>query len=289
MNSTLGACLVVCMCVCICVSVYVAVRVHMQMRVHAPQNDRHRCLPISAGILTHYAPKTLSHTLQSYKAAGLLNVLQDVFVIIQHSSRAVDERRVCEFFNVRYVLMNDNGHMASGFRAIYDHARHDVLLFLENDFILHEDQTCDDVSAFFDCSLRFLSNGYDVVRARSRAWPGDPNYAVLHHDDNKPLLTTHMSESMYWEPHPHRVHVDKIFLLSNTVLGPWYTSTAAYCNYTNNPFLCRRSFFTTAILPHLVFGENIEDRLTPIWATMPYKCVFGPGLFTHDRSFDGHS
>jgi hypothetical protein len=58
---------------------------------------------------------------------------------------------------------------------------------------------------------------------------------------------------------------------------------------TNNPYLCKRSFFKNEIYPHLFFGENIEDRLMTIWSKKDYKCVFGPGLFTHNRAYDGHS
>ena len=81
--------------------------------------------------------------------------------------------------------------------------------------------------------------------------------------------------------------ISKIYHIRGS--GIWYTSSAKSCNYTNNPYLCKRSFFKNEIYPHLFFGENIKDRLMNIWSKKDYKCVFGPGLFTHNRAYDGHS
>jgi len=43
------------------------------------------------------------------------------------------------------------------------------------------------------------------------------------------------------------------------------------------------------VLPYIEFGKTLETELTAAWASNEYKCVFGPGLFTHDRSYDGHN
>jgi len=249
-------------------------------------------LPISAGLLTYFAPKTLKHTLNTYKDSGFLDCIDDFFVVIQKSERQMLEKKVCEEFDVRYILLPDNGKMASGFKAIYENAKHNVLLFLENDFIIKASHNT--VHNFLLNSLHFLSDkGCDIVRGRSRYQGGEPNYAYTYWKDESPstfINHTHLSECIYWDPHPEKTYPSKISRIS-PVKGndKWYKTSSKSCNYTNNPFLCKRDFFATEIAPHLVFGENIEDRLTPIWANQNYTCVFGPGLFTHDRSYDGHS
>jgi hypothetical protein len=248
--------------------------------------------PLSAGILSYFAPKTLEHTLQSYKDSGLLDAVEDVFVILQKSERQEQEKKVCDSFGVRAILMETNGRMASGFRAIYDHAKMDILLPLENDFAVYA--TRDDVDSFLTNALYFLrEKGYDIVRGRSRKNAGVPNTAVeLWKDEPSHTFInhTHLAECIYWETDPDLVYPSKIQkILPKDGSDAWYLSTSASCHYTNNPFLCTKSFFARAILPHLVDGENIEDKLTPLWSKESYKCVFGPGLFTHDRSFDGHS
>jgi hypothetical protein len=248
--------------------------------------------PISAGILSYFAPKTLEHTLQSYKDSGFLDAVDDVFVVLQKSDRQAQEKEVCDTFGVRSVLLETNGRMASGFRAIYEHAKNEVILPLENDFAIYT--TRDAVDSFLSNALYFINEkGYDSVRGRSRANGGVPNYALERWKDEPPhtfINSTFLSECIFWEKNPELVYPSKIQrIASKNGSAAWYTSDSRSCNYTNNPFLCTKEFFTKAILPHLVDGENIEDRLMALWAKQSYKCIFGPGLFTHDRSFDGHS
>ena len=248
-------------------------------------------IPISAGILSYFAPKTLEHTLQSYKDSGFLDAVEDVFVVLQKSDRQAQEKEVCDSFGVRAILLETNGRMASGFRAIYDHAKMDILLPLENDFAIYT--TPDQVNSFLSNALYFLEKGYDIVRGRSRANPGEPNWAVQYWKDESPhtfIHHTHLAECIFWEKDPELVYPSKIQRIPpKNGTDAWYTTTSQSCHYTNNPFLCTKEFFSSAILPHLIHGENIEDRITGIWSKQSYKCVFGPGLFTHDRSFDGHS
>ena len=247
-------------------------------------------IPISAGVLTYFAPKTLRNTLETYKKAGFLDIVEDFFVVIQKSDRQLLEKEVCDSFGVRSVLLSTNGRMASGFRAIYENARTDVILPLENDFVIQASQ---EVKPFLTNALYFLDQGYDIVRGRSRKNAGVPNYASDFWSKESPhtfMHHTHLCECSHWEDDPDLVYPSKIQKVRpQDGSEAWYTTDARSCNYTNNPFLCKKEFFAKAILPHLVDGENIEDRLTPIWSTKAYSCVFGPGLFTHDRSYDGHS
>ena len=247
-------------------------------------------LPISAGILTYYAPKTLKHTLQTYKDSGFMDCIDDLFVVIQKSDRQQREIEVCKAMNVRYIPLKTNGHMASGFKAIYQYARNDILLFLENDFVTYTSKK--EVKEFLWNSIYFLHKGCDIVRGRSRINAGVPNYSYQNdRNKSKDILvnSSHLSESIYWEQEPEKVYPSKIKKVEPLVGHQhWYTSSSKSCNYTNNPYVCKREFFKYAILPHLIDKENIEDRLTSIWSKQNYTCVFGPGLFTHDRSYDGH-
>jgi hypothetical protein len=248
--------------------------------------------PISAGILSHFAPKTLEHTLQSYKESGFLDALEDVFVVLQNSERQGQEKKVCDSFEVRAVLLPTNGRMASGFRAIYEHAKMDIILPLENDFAVYMDK--DTVDSFLRNALYFIrEKGYDYLRARSRYNSGLPNYGENLGKTESPdtfVNHSHLVECIYWLKDPDVMYASKIQRIT-PIHGSesWYVSSSASCNYSNNPFLCTKDFFAKAILPHLVHGENIEDRLTPLWTKESHSCVFGPGLFTHDRRFDGHS
>jgi len=245
---------------------------------------------ISVGILSHYAPKTLHHTLQTYKTAGMFDMTDDIFVVIQNSSRQDEEKKVCDSFEVRAICLPDNGKMAWGFKTIYEQAKYDHILFLENDFIINTSK--EDTIRFFHNCIYFLTEmNADIVRGRSRKSPGQPNYAM--HLSRRPAAQiandTHLSECIYWLEDPEKVYTEQIKRITPKIEGDkWYVSSSKYCNYTNNPYACSKEFFKNAILPYISFGKTIETELTQSWSHQHYRCVFGPGLFTHNRLFDGH-
>ena len=247
---------------------------------------------LSIGILSYYAPKTLQNTLSTYKKAGLFELTDDLFVVLQMSNRQAAEKEVCDSFGVRSVCLPDNGKMAWGFKAIYENARHDHILFLENDFIISESPV--QTTNFIKNALYFINScGADVVRGRSRKNPGEPNYAYQYLRQipvTNFVNNTHLSECIFWVDHPEQIYPSRIGKVDPKEGSElWYTTTSRYCNYTNNPYVCTKDFFKKAVLPYIEFGKTLETELTAAWASNEYKCVFGPGLFTHDRSYDGHN
>jgi len=245
---------------------------------------------ISIGILTFFAPQTLDYTLTTYKKSGLLDLTDDVFVIIQNSIKQKEELAICEKYKIRSICLIDNGRMASGFKAIFENAKYDIILFLENDFVNYNDSNY--TKTFLINADHFISTGEaDIVRARSRTNPGDPNYAYIHLKNICPKdfnENSHLSECIYWEKYPNLIYSDKIVLINPLIeQDDWFKSSSKYCNYTNNPFLCTKDFFKCAILPYIEFGKDIEPELASIWRSKNYCCVYGPGLFTHDRKCDG--
>jgi len=245
---------------------------------------------ISFGILSFMAPKTLEHTLSTYKKSGLLNLSDDIFVVIQFSTKQNNEVEVCKKFGIRSICLPDNGRMAWGFKAIFENARHEHILFLENDFVNKNSDIA--TKEFIENSIYFIDElNADIVRGRSRKDPGDPNYAYLnlrHIPPESFCNNTHLSECIFWVEHPEVVYPSQISkIISCAGSSDWYSTSSRYCNYTNNPFICKKTFFKHAILPFIEFGKDLEPELTPVWSSQNYKCVFGPGLFTHERSFDG--
>jgi len=242
-------------------------------------------MKISIGILSYNAPSTLKNTLLSYKNSRLIEETDDIFCILQNSKKQEEEENICSQFSVKSIKMPDNGLMASGFREIFNNAKNEIILFLENDFCTYCDQK--EVKYYLENAIYFLNkNTADLVRGRSRKNPGHPNYAKMNLSQIPPssfIKSKHLSECMYWVEHPELVYPDKI----TKIKEDWYMTSSASCNYTNNPYMCKKDFFYNAIYPYLKNGENIEKTLTPIWSQKNYKCIFGFGIFTHDRK-DGH-
>ena len=248
-------------------------------------------IDISLGILSYNAPDTLEQTLSTYKNSSLLDISNDVFAILQKSDKQDKEAQVCEKYNIRYIKLPDNGKMASGFKAIYENAKNEIIVFLENDFVNYS--TKQETINFFNNSIYFIKEqNADLIRARSRKNAGEPNFGIQlfsnipqHEFGNH----THLSECIYWIDNPDIVYPEKIKKIKSLIGNDdWYTSSSKNCNWTNNALVTSKTFFKNAILPDLLTGsDDIENTFTPIWAQKDYKCVFGPGLFTHYR-LDGH-
>jgi GT2 family glycosyltransferase len=240
---------------------------------------------LSIGILTYNAPDTLEHTLSTYSA--LLEYTDDVFVVSQHSTRQPEEEAICQRYKIRCISLSDNGKMGSGFRAIYEHANYNYILFLENDFCNYT--TKEETRAYLDTALDVLQNhGVDSVRGRSRTNPGDPNYSMQYYRDIFQYLSRdemiskyyfYLSESMYWLD-PAREYPEYI----RELIPGWLVSSSKYCQYTNNPYICSKAFFERAILPYATPGSDIETAgIVDGWFNGNYTCVFGHGIFTHKR------
>jgi hypothetical protein len=186
--------------------------------------------------------------------------------------------------------MPDNGRMASGFKAIYENAHNDIIVFLENDFVNYS--TKQEALDFFNNSIDFINNkSIDLIRARSRKNSGEPNYGkqmFSHIPTNDFVNHPYLLDCLYWLDDPELVYPSKIQKI-NPLIGDdkWYLSSSKSCNWTNNAFVTSKKFFRDAVLPHLFGSDDIETSFTPIWSQQDYKCVCGPGLFTHYR-LDGH-
>jgi len=241
---------------------------------------------ISIGILTYSAPNTLENTLTTYRRSGLLELTDDLFVVINYSTLQSEEEAVCKKFNLRYISLQTNTLMAGGFRTIFENAKYETILFLENDFMIGRAVSKETTASFINQSILFLNAGYDIVRGRRRDNAGYPNHAHI----NLPSLPNesmadheHLSETMYWMTDPEQMFPDKITRIQG--INPdekWYTTSSYSCAYTNNPYMCTKDFFRKAILPYLPMVGHIEDTIIPHWRGGNHKCVFGPGLFTHN-------
>ena len=245
---------------------------------------------ISLGLLSYNAPNTLKQTLQTYKDSGLLDISNDVFAVIQKSDKQDEEVKVCENYNIRFIKMPDNGKMASGFKAIYENAKNEIIVFLENDFVNYA--TKQESIDFFKNSINFIEHqNVDLIRARSRKNSGEPNNGrqlFSHIPPNEFVNHKYLADCAYWLDNPEVIYPEKIQKLTPLIGNDdWYTSSSKSCNWTNNALVTSKQFFKEAVLPHLSGSDNIEDSFTYIWAEQDYKCVFGPGLFTHYR-LDGH-
>jgi hypothetical protein len=242
---------------------------------------------LSAGILTYRSPVTLKNTLLSYKANGLLEIIEDIFCIIQPSEKAEEEIAVCKDFNVRSILMESNGKMAWGVKRVFEEAKHENVLFLECDFRCLESRNT--VKELLTQCIHFLeTKAANVVRLRSLKNPGHPIQAILLKGNEfrnfetvrQLYLCTHYLED------PHRIFPEHVQLVQEA--PRIYKMSSKNCCYTNNPTITTKAFYTKNILPYIHFGGHLEPEIGDDWADRNnHTILITAGLFTHIR-MDGH-
>lgn len=238
---------------------------------------------LSIGILTHNAPNTLHHTLQSYQNNGLLDLTDDILVWIQQSNNAVNEKNVCNSFNIKSNISDVNGRHGTGFKGLVDNAKYEHIILLENDFLLVEARN--KTQQILESAMDLISNkDIDCVKLRSRHNPGDPNWGItIRGRELQPEFgsISHLSESIYWDNNPEITYSHYIQKLQDTPL--WYTSSSRYCNFTNNPCMYSKDFYKYHIYQFCTYNVDVETMATPWWFTQDFKCAFGEGLFKHAR------
>ena len=236
-------------------------------------------LPISICILSWKNEKTLENTLKSYQKNGLLNLSDDVTILFQEVSEK--DIAIANKYKVKYIGLQENIGIGKGIIHLFENAKYEEVLFLENDWELIE--TSQKVIEQIQSGLDFLKKGYDVVRFRSRKNPGHPLHSKRHqgkeldyYDDWHKVTSPHLLESMHWLD-PDKEFPDKI-----QKDGDFFITTSRWANWTNNPFLLKRSFYLNQLTPFSGEGVHFEKNIASWWVQQNFKIAQGEGLFTHN-------
>ncbi len=235
--------------------------------------------PISICILSWNSTKTLENTLKSYKKNGLLEISDDVTILFQEVTDI--DVRLAKKYGVKHIGCQENIGIGKGIIMLFENAKYENVLFLENDWELVEKQetTFKEISKALD----LLNEGYDVVRFRSRKKPGYPLYSLAYKgkeleyfDDWHQVTSPHLLESLHWLD-PAKEFPDKI-----QKQGDFFVTTSRWANWTNNPFLVKKSFYLTTLTPFAGEGVHFEKNIAPWWVKQNFKIAQGEGLFMHN-------
>mgnify|MGYP000232577614 FL=1 len=93
----------------------------------------------SIGILTWKSPLTLKNTLESYRKNGLLQLTDDITVFAQDVS--VEDIEVAEEYGIPSIIgIRENIGIGKAFNRLFEDAKYDKVMILENDWVLIEDK-----------------------------------------------------------------------------------------------------------------------------------------------------
>lgn len=236
-------------------------------------------LPISICILSWNSAKTLQNTLKSYRKYGLLDISDDVTILFQEISDK--DQKLVEKYGIKHIGLKQNIGIGKGISRLIENAEYDTILFLEHDWELIENKKV--LLERIESGLSLLQNGFDIIRYRSRKKPGYPVHSMQHkgnelnyYDTWHKVTSPHLLETLYWLD-PAKSFPDKIHKL-----GEYFVTTSRWANWTNNPFLLRKEFYTKNIQDVAVSSEHFERDIAEWWVKQNFKIAQGEGLFTHN-------
>ena len=235
-------------------------------------------LPISICILSWKSGSTLKNTLRSYKKYGLLEMVDDIVILFQEVSE--EDKKTAEKYKVKYIGLKENIGIGKGMKMLAENASTENILFLEHDWELIEEKSF--VFSHIKGGLDLLDSGFDVVRYRSRKNPGYPLISIRnkgkeldYYDDWHECTSPHLLESLHWLD-PAVEFPDKI-----QKQGEYFVTTSRWANWTNNPYLVKKSYLLEKILPFSGESVSLERNIAAWWVKQDFKIAQGEGLFTH--------
>lgn len=275
-------------------------------------------VPVSVGILSYKAPKTIDATLQAYRQKKFLELFPEVKLFFQCVSD--EDVKISQKYGLEYMGRSDNIGIQNGMRWVVENLKSDYVLYLENDCPLVVDVAT--AKAEITRAVSCLESGQiDMMRLRSRFTPGEQFadvykyttvYTPLEIDERfvptdevqiaprskvsrclKRLFYPSyamrmMGRSLYIEKHPEKRFPDYIKKTDDGM----YIVDSMVINWTNQSILTTKKFFLEMLeyadahpLSRTVNG--MQDMEKPLncrwWRKQHFRIGVSDGLFTHKR------
>jgi len=235
-------------------------------------------LPISIGILSWRSGQTLVDTLTTYYENGLLDLVDNVYILFQEVSE--EDRLIANHFEIPFIEKQNNIGIGKAFIELTQVAKHDNVLILEHDWKL-----CEPLEVTYSrlkSGIDLLENNYQCVRYRHRVKPGYPHFSFKHmgkeleyYDEEIECTSPHLLDSLHWLD-PAERFPDKI-----QKQGEYFVTTSRWGNWTNNPCLYKKEFYLSTVNQFTGNGIDLEGNISRWWAKQDFKVAHGEGLFTH--------
>ena len=125
-------------------------------------------VPVSVGILSYKAPKTIDATLHAYRQKNFLKLFPEVKLFFQCISD--EDVEISRKYDLEYMGRPDNIGIQNGVRWVVENLKSDYILYLENDCPLITDAAT--AQREISRAVKYLAQGkIQVMRLRSRFFP----------------------------------------------------------------------------------------------------------------------
>jgi hypothetical protein len=236
-------------------------------------------LPISIGILAWNSGQVLVDTLTTYYNNGLFDIVNDTTILFQEFNE--QDYQIAKHFGLDVIGLQNNIGIGKAFIKLTENGKTDNILVLEHDWNLIENEATTFIR--LQSGIEMLNNGYDVIRYRHRAQPGNPHFSFRHkgveltyYDDEIGATSPHLLDSLHWLD-PSIEFSDKIQKNND-----YFVTTSRWGNWTNNPCLYKKQFYLDIVKPFAGEGIELEGNISRWWAQENYKVAHGEGLFKHN-------
>lgn len=266
-------------------------------------------LPVSVGILSYKAHKTIDKTLEQY--GDFLSYFEEAKVFFQCFSE--QDKEIAEKYRIAYEGRPDNVGIQGGMRWVAENLKCDYILYLENDIQLLTDIPTALVE--IEKAMNLMANGQaEVVRLRSRFQPGEQFCDVekytrifkpvsIHPDfqeffkikKTNPVLKylrpmkarKLLARSLYIEKYP-----EQLFPKYIRKEGDFYFADSSSLNWTNNAIITKKDFLLKLLdyadaHPSSRTVGGMQDFEKPLncrwWRKQRFNIAISEGIFTHQR------
>jgi hypothetical protein len=266
------------------------------------------CLPIGLGILSWKGHDSLSVSLETYRAKGLLDYVQEKAIFLPE--QRPQETTLATSYGLDIYGHPQNLGILGGFKALAQSLTSDIIVMVENDCPLIVDTPL--MQQQLITAYQMIQSGKaDIVRLRSRQYPGQDwgvnrKYRTLYPPENaswtqKMMMTCWRAlrpeKAMRlagWSVYENAQEAQKFPHITNYHADQdAYLLDSAFMTWTNQSIMVRKDFFLNKIIAYAenapttrrINGfRNLEIEMnSDYWRTGGFKIWIPQGIFTHKR------
>jgi hypothetical protein len=255
-----------------------------------------RMKDITIGILAWNSRKTLTHTLNSYKQNGLLDIVHP-FIYFQERTPELDAYAATHGIN-DVIGTPENRGIFNAFLEMLLHTKTKYFIFAECDFeLIHGKRKT--IEVLSECIRLMEEKNVDVIRLRDKKDPGDPLHSLNQIKKSGKELQDHDFGGNYpWKLETLHFIKDPVKKFPGdfekvTYKNEWLIDISKDVWWTNNITIIKMDFAKKRLIPMMTTGPcrkgTYEDDL--VWKLehcftselKNYRMAGGVGLFRHNR------